>query len=109
MNVWEIWFADFPFEDSPTVVKSRPVIILNIDPLEVLSIKVTSKDVRADDPYDIAIVHWKESGLKFPSVARISKVMLLSKDKFKFKIGTLHDEDRIAILSTYGHFLEESL
>ena len=99
MKIWEIWFAKFPFEEDPSIEKERPVIILNVDPLEVLSVKVTSHKIRNEDEYDIAIEHWQEAGLRKPSVARISKAMFLDNNKFEYKIGTLHDDDKVSILS----------
>ncbi|MDO4562234.1 MAG: type II toxin-antitoxin system PemK/MazF family toxin [Clostridia bacterium] len=85
MRVWELWFADFPYEEDNTIVKSRPVIILNVEPLEVLSVKVTSQQSRNSDKYDMPIVHWQYAGLKKPSVARISKTMFLDKNNFTKK------------------------
>lgn len=106
MRVWEIWFAEFPFEEDPTIVKERPVIILNVEPLEVLSVKVTSHEVRDKDQYDTPILYWKEAGLNKPSVARISKTMLLDKQNFKNKIGTLHNDDKVSVLTTYTEYLK---
>ena len=109
MRVWEVWFADFPFEEDPSIVKKRPVIILNVEPLEVLSVKVTSQRPRAADKYDTPIIHWRYAGLSKPSVARISKTMFLDKDKFKMKIGTLHDEDKVSVLTRYTEYLKETI
>lgn len=106
MRVWELWFADFPFEEDATQSKKRPVIILNVEPLEVLSVKVTSKKARDNDKYDTPIVHWKEAGLKSESIARISKTIFLTQDKFEHKIGTLHDDDKVTILTKYTEFLK---
>lgn len=108
MRVWELWFADFPFEEDPTIIKKRPVIILNVEPLEVLSVKVTSKQARTVDKYDTPIVHWQYAGLSKPSVARISKTMFLDKNKFKAKIGTLHDEDKVSVLTKYTQYIKEN-
>lgn len=107
MNVWEIWFADFPFEEDKTKTKHRPVIILSVEPLEVLSVKVTSHEVRNTDRFDIPIQHWREAGLNKPSIARISKTMFLDKNNFKYKIGTLHEEDKVSIFTKYAEYLEE--
>lgn len=105
MNVWEVWFADFPYEEDNTITKQRPVVILSVEPLRVLSVKVTSQAVRIEDKYDIPIVHWKYAGLKKPSVARVSKTMFLDKQNFSIKIGNLHDDDKAAILTKYGEYL----
>lgn len=108
MRVWEIWFADFPYEEDATTTKKRPVIILNVEPLEVLSVKVTSRDVRYEDKYDTPIQHWSEAGLDKPSIARIAKTMFLDKQNFVHKIGTLHDDDKISILTKYTEYLKNN-
>ena len=108
MRVWEIWFADFPFEEDATISKKRPVIILNVEPLEVLSVKVTSQEVRNADEHDTPIRYWSEAGLNKPSIARISKTMFLDKHSFIHKIGTLHDDDKISILTKYTEYLKNN-
>ena len=108
MRVWEIWFADFPYEEDATITKKRPVIILNVEPFEVLSVKVTSQDVRDEDKYDTPIQYWSEAGLNKPSIARISKTMFLDKQSFIHKIGTLHNDDKISILTKYTDYLKEN-
>lgn len=55
--------------------KDRPVIVINVEPLEVLSIKVTSHNLRAADDFDTPILKWREVNLKQESVARISKTI----------------------------------
>lgn len=107
MRVWEIWFAEFPYEEDATIIKNRPVIILNVEPLEVLSVKVTSHNVRDKDKYDIPIQFWSEAGLNKPSIARISKTMFLDKQNFIHKIGTLQDDDKVSILTKYTEYLKE--
>jgi hypothetical protein len=52
MNVGEVWAVDFPFEDDPNKSKIRPCIIMDVDTLEVLSIKVTTHESRKDVIYD---------------------------------------------------------
>lgn len=105
MNQWEVWYAKFPFEEDATITKSRPVIILNVDTLECLSVKVTSHDIRDNDKFDTPIVYWREAGLPRPSVARISKTINLSKDKFINKKGTLRTEDRVTIMQKFVEFV----
>lgn len=106
MNQWEIWKAKYPYEEDSSIEKERPVIILNVQPLEVLSVKVTSHDVRDADEFDTPIVKWRESGLISPSVARISKTMNLTKDKFTKRYGILHVDDRQNIMKKYMEFLD---
>jgi len=106
INQWDLWFADFPFEDI-IGSKDRPVIVLKIDPLEVLSVKVTTHDIRDEDKYDTPIIKWIEAGLKEPSIARISKTINLTPEKFRKKIGILHSDDTQEIMKKYIDFINE--
>lgn len=110
MQQWEIWYADFPYDDKDES-SDRPVIVLNIDglqPVVLLSVKVTKHEVRDNDKYDTPIQKWQEAGLKQPSVARISKTIQLSEDKFRRKIGVLQPEDIMTIGARYIDFVLES-
>ena len=77
---------EFPLEEDKTQTINRPVIVLDEDTLGVLSVKITKQMPRRADPYDVPILHWQEANLKLVSTARISKVFLLPKDSFIFKI-----------------------
>lgn len=105
MKAWEVWYAKFPYEENHNEVKFRPVIVLDADTLEVLSVKVTSHEIRDEDPFDTPIKYWKECGLKKPSVARVSKTMILTSDRFDNKKGELHSEDQNAITKAYMDFV----
>ena len=107
LNQWDIWFAEFPFEDT-SELKDRPVIILSIEPLKVLSIKVTSSGPRTEDKFDIPITKWQDAGLKNASTARIAKTIRLDVDKFRRKLGTLHMDDREKILNTFSLYISQS-
>jgi hypothetical protein len=106
INQWDVWFAEFPFEDT-SGSKDRPVIVLNVEPLEVLSVKVTTHAIRNSDEFDIPISRWSESGLKGPSVARVSKTTNLSTDNFRRKLGVLHEDDREPIMRSYINFIND--
>ena len=105
MNQWEVWYARFPFEEDASIIKERPVIILNVETLQCLSVKVTSHQIRNNDEFDTPITNWKEAGLTKPSVARISKTMNLTKDKFTRKKGILHKDDRTIIMQRFADFV----
>lgn len=91
MKVGEVWAVDFPFEDDPTQSKIRPCVIIDVDKLEVLSIKVTTHEPR--DEFDVPIFKWQTANLPEPSYARVSKSMILSQNVFKRKFGILEDND----------------
>lgn len=73
--------------------------------LGVLSIKITKHKVREDDPYDTPIIYWEEAGLRLASMARVSKVILLTRDSFIFKIGDLNKDDLNRIEEKYNKYL----
>ena len=106
MNQWDVWFADFPYEEDASIIKPRPVIILDINPLKVLSVKVTHHGARDCDPYDMPIEHWRESGLDQPSVARVSKAIYLTGDKFVRCLGQLLDDDIEKIYYKYIEYVK---
>lgn len=115
-NAGEVWMADFPFEENNGRSKVRPVIIVDkiddedIEILELdegeyyLSTKVTTHEVRDNDEFDTVIVKWREANLKNESIARVSKTIILSRDKLlRFK-GVSDSEDFESILNKYIEF-----
>lgn len=102
---WDIWLTDFPYEEDNLQYLSRPVIVLSVEPLWLLSVKVTKTNPREYDPYDIAIDKWKESGLEHPSTARVSKTAGLSVTNFKKQLGRLHPDERSKIINAFYDFM----
>ena len=105
MRKGEVWFVEFPLEEDASRIINRPVIVLDENVLGVLSVKIIKHKVRKEDPYDIPIIYWSEAGLRLASTARVSKVTVLNKDSFIFKIGSLHREDLLRIESMYEKYL----
>lgn len=108
MNKGEVWFVEFPLEEDPNRILNRPVVVLDENILGVLSVKITKHKVRTEDPYDLPIIYWEDANLRLASTARVSKVTLLSKDSFIFKIGDLHNDDLRRIEEMYKKFLEDN-
>jgi hypothetical protein len=107
MKIGEVWFVNFPLEESNGHVK-RPAIVLDIDELLVLSVKVTKHEPRQGDTYDLPILYWQEAHLRMASTARISKAITIRKDDFVHKIGDLHPEDFDKVKALYIKYLSES-
>lgn len=61
-----------------------------------------------EDTYDIPIIYWQEASLRLASTAKVSKVTLLTKDSFIFKIGDLHKDDLNRIENMYKKFLTDN-
>nr|DAW29047.1 MAG TPA: PemK-like protein [Caudoviricetes sp.] len=97
MNRWDVYWADVPFEDNPTQVKRRPVIIAKDSIVYVLTLKVTTHSPRENDPYDYQLVEWQFANLPSPSVVRIRKLAKLKPDKIHNYIGRLHPVDMLGI------------
>lgn len=104
MNKGEVWFVEFPYDDDPGKTANRPVVVLDENVLGVLSVKITKHAVRSEDKYDVPIIYWQQAQLRLASTARVSKVILLSKNDFIFKIGDLHPDDLKEIERAYDDF-----
>ena len=105
MQKGEVRFVEFPLEEDNSKTLNRPVVVLDDNTLGVLSVKITKHKVRQNDQYDVPIIYWEDANLRLASTARISKVILLPKDSFIFKIGSLHREDLLRIESMYEKYL----
>ena len=66
------------------------------------------QNAKIEDPYDIPIIYWDEAGLRLASTARVSKVTLLTKDSFIFKIGDFHKDDLKRVEDMYRKFLSDN-
>lgn len=107
MKRGEVWFVEFPMEEDETKIVNRPVIVLDENILGVLSVKITKHAPREADPYDTPIIYWQEANLRLASTARVSKVLMLPKESFIFKIGDLVTEDMNRIEKVYQDFLSK--
>lgn len=105
----EVWFVNFPLEEDSNQTLKRPVVVLDVDNLNVLSVKVTKHEARDKDPYDTPIIYWEHAKLRFASTARISKVLNLSKENFIHKLGDLYQDDFDTISDMYIKFMTEQL
>ncbi|HDX9607340.1 MULTISPECIES: type II toxin-antitoxin system PemK/MazF family toxin [Bacillus cereus group] len=95
----EVWYANYPYEEDKTRTSERPsVIVFEVDDEEVIAIKLTRHEARAYDEFDVELIEWQSSGLKFKSTARVSKFEYLKRSQLLNKKGVLHptDEERIA-------------
>lgn len=109
LNVGEVWFVRFPYEENPKKYSDRPVVVLDVDEdqLEVLSVKVTKHNVREYDDYDAPIVYWQQAKLRFESTARVAKTIYIPKDAFIHKFGDLHEDDLLNIQKLFMKYVQE--
>ncbi|WP_068794190.1 type II toxin-antitoxin system PemK/MazF family toxin [Brevibacillus laterosporus] len=104
--VGDVWFAKFPLEENPSESINRPVVVLDIDTVEVLSVKVTKTAPRNTDEFDLPIVYWEEANLRFKSTARVAKTVTLPKSAFINRIGTLHPDDLTDIQTKFIEYID---
>jgi mRNA-degrading endonuclease toxin of MazEF toxin-antitoxin module len=107
IDLGDIYFAHFPLEEDNSKYLDRPVIIVIEDNPELVVIKITKTAPRANDPFDVPIVHFKESGLRYPSTARVSKIITIDRSQLLFKIGRLHSDDLKLVLEKLIEFSDK--
>ena len=90
-QVWEIWYADFGYEESKES-KDRPALVIEIDGAFYVSAMITSHEQR-NVWGDIDIAEWRKAGLDHESTIRLSRVLKLSREHFRKKIGVLSARD----------------
>ena len=107
INIKDIVFVKYPFEEDPSIVKSRPALVIDkdIDNLKVLVVKVTKTLPR--DRFDYRIVEWMKANLKFESTARASKIQAIKVEDIDKKIGTMTDSDYNEVIDRLNEFLDE--
>lgn len=104
---WDVWMANFPYEEEDGRFSRRPLIILSCDPVIVLAVKVTKHEKRVWDSYDVEIEHWREAGLSLPSTARVAKTDVIPVSNLHDYKGHLQDDDIIRIYTKFKMFLSE--
>lgn len=87
-NKFDLYWADFAFEEDESKSKPRPVVILEAGIGYVLGAKVTKRKKR--DSNDMEILDWRQAGLTMPSVVRFRKVRKIVPIE---KIGHLSSRD----------------
>ena len=98
MNRWDVYWADFPYEEDPAQLKRRPVVVAYDNTVYTIGMRVTSQPPRAYDPYDYPLKYWQEAGLSEASVVRVRKLAQLKPDAIHDRIGRLADADIIEII-----------
>ena len=100
----EIYFADVGRYDSQGSEQSgrRPVLILQNDignkfsPTTIIAI-ITTKSKR-ELPTHVVLHKDKFNGLKHDSVVALEQITTIDKDRLKFKIGNLSNDDNVRVM-----------
>jgi pimeloyl-CoA synthetase len=102
----EVWFVNFPYEEVSNKFSKRPAVVLNVETLEVLSVKVTKHNPRECDKFDTPIVYWEHARLHYKSTARVAKAVHIPKKQFIHKIGDLCQDDFETIIEEFVKFIK---
>ena len=83
----EIVLLKFPFTRGK-IHKKRPALLLrDTEDNDIIVCRITSKLYKTE--FDFEVNHWKECGLRLPSVVRLHKIATLEKNIVEQKIGTI--------------------
>ena len=104
MYRWEIYTAEVKYEDNPTIIEERPVLIIDKD--YVYALKITSQE-HPERKYDVGIEYWKEAGLQKESYVRIDKKLEIPKEDLIQRIGKLDSVDIKNITFAINKMLKE--
>lgn len=105
MNRWDVYWADFPFEET-SGSKERPIVICTDTAEYVLALRVTSHTARANSKYDYVLAFWAEAGLAKESVVRIDKIAQLEHSAIGEYIGRIQDADIVEIRKIMNRYKE---
>ena len=86
----DFWVADILFTDG-SASKKRPVLVLWLEGQDVVVASVTSAAPRT--PTDISLADWRASGLRVPSVVRLSRLDCLEQSLLLFRLGCVSPAD----------------
>ena len=85
----DVWYAKFPFEENPTNFKERPVVMMGIRDGAALALATMVTTHAPRDYFDVVLHDYIAAGLHKPSVARVSRTLVIPEDNFIHYIGTL--------------------
>lgn len=105
-NIGEVWWTQFPFEDSDED-KRRPAIVIDDNTIAVLAMMVTSK--AKSNPFCVKIDDWKDAGLKLESWARIDRIINMDEWRMNRKIGNLSERDLKKFMQLIGEFMTDTV
>lgn len=100
----DILLLKFPFSNEEDIKRRPALVVLDVGDDDVLVARITTHDSKTK--YDIALKHWKEAGLKAPSVVRLHKLATLEKRLVERKLGGLSADDLKAVRNLYGKLFD---
>lgn len=93
---WDIYYARVAYEDDPSTIKSRPVVITDSGDAYIIAYYTTSQSPKPGYPCYI-IQHWQRAGLSKPSNIRLDRPLSLLPSDMLNRIGCLAEQDILLI------------
>ena len=102
-DIREIYRVKVFFEDNPSEFKTRPILIIEVDPDSTLFTitEITSSQPKVPstyhDQFKEPIINWRRTGLTEPSYVKTHKIYRIEQDKLLEFVGEVPclDFDRI--------------
>ena len=89
---WDIYWANVAYQDDPTTIKTRPVVVNDSGDAYVVAFYVTSQSPKPG--YCCYVIkHWQNAGLPMQSNIRLDKSIRLLPSDIKDRIGCLSEQD----------------
>lgn len=104
----DVVLLDYPFTDASSSKRRLGVVLLVEEDSDILLARITSK-VKASS-FDLVLHDWKEAGLAYPSIVRLSKLVSMHQNLIIRPIGTISAADRITLgnsLQNLIHFIRQ--
>jgi mRNA interferase MazF len=102
----DIVLLDYPFTNAVGSKRRPGLVLLSEDDGDILFARITSQD--REGIWDMFIQDWSATGLLYPSVIRLSKMVSLEATLIKKEVGRLTVRDRDAV-SAALHSMADSI
>jgi mRNA-degrading endonuclease toxin of MazEF toxin-antitoxin module len=104
--VVEVRFSDLSgTKRRPAVVVSSEEFHRKLPDVVVCPISSRPRYFERPGPGDLPLLHWKKAGLRYPSTARVSKVVSVSKDSISRRLGRIAPPDLRRVEETFREAL----
>ena len=94
----DVVLLDYPFTDASSLKRRPGVVLLVEEDGDILLARITSKV--KESPFDYSLQDWKEAGLAYPSIVRLSKMVSLHHKLIIRPMGTISSTDRNMLANT---------
>ena len=99
----DFWVADIPFTDG-SASKKRPVLVLWLEGKDIVVCAITTASPRSRT--DVSLNEWQMSGLRQPTVARLSRLDCLEQALLLARLGVISGSDAKTVHDVWDRFVK---